>query len=78
LAPGRHFLPGKGESYPYAPLRLVRVGSLDFITDTKVLADYGKRVMNPDSLNGSDQSRAGALLRGQGYRSERQRMPRRG
>lgn len=50
------------------PTHLVRIGSLDFITDTKVLADYGKTVMNPDSLNGSDQSRAGALLRAKGYR----------
>jgi hypothetical protein len=62
------FLPGKGEGYTYAPLRLTRIGSLDFITDTKVFADYGKTVMNPESLNGSDQSRAGVLLRAKGYR----------
>ena len=62
------YLPGKGDRYSYAPLRLLRIGSLDFITDTKVFADYGKTVMNPGSLNGSDQSRAGALLRARGYR----------
>jgi hypothetical protein len=63
-----HYLPGKGGTYTYPPVRLLRIGSLDFITDTKVFADYGKTVMNPDSLNGSDQSRAGALLRSKGYR----------
>jgi len=62
------YLPGKGDSYTYAPVRLLRIGSLDFITDTKVFADYGKTVMNPEKLNGSDQSRAGALLRAKGYR----------
>jgi len=62
------YLPEKGGTYPYASIHPIRIGSLDFITDTKVLADYGKTVMNPDSLNGSDQSRAGVLLRAKGYR----------
>jgi hypothetical protein len=62
------YLPGKGDTYTYAPVRLLPIGSLDFITDTKVFADYGRTVMNPEKLNGSDQSRAGALLRAKGYR----------
>ena len=62
------YLPGKGDSYTYAPLRLLRIGSLEFITDTKVFADYDKTVMNPDSPSGSDRSRAVALLRAKGYR----------
>jgi hypothetical protein len=55
-----------GAPYQYALEDTVLVGDLQFIADTKVFANYGETVLHPDSVEESDQARAGWFLRSKG------------
>jgi hypothetical protein len=63
-----HRLPGVRGTYDYPARPLVALGTLRFVTDTKLFADYADTVLSPDFSRGAtDQAWAGLLLRRNGY-----------
>jgi hypothetical protein len=62
-----HYLPGREGRYDYSDRQQVEIGGLSFAIDTKVFADYGTTVFDPNAKGDSDQARAGTLLRGKGF-----------
>jgi len=61
------FLPGNDNRYNCPPVRLMDIGGLDFIGDTKVYTDYAAVKPEPES----DVARARSLLASKGFRLPR-------
>jgi hypothetical protein len=58
-----HYLDGNTEHYSYSPTRVIEIGGLSFIYDTKIYTDYTALRPSADS----DSARGRALLSGKGY-----------
>jgi hypothetical protein len=59
-----HYLPTNDHHYDYKPDRVTKLGDLEFITDTRIFANYAGIEPKPES----DGWRMRALFRNQGYR----------
>ena len=59
-----HYLPTNDHRYRYKAERVAKIGDLDFITDTRVFAQYFGKESNP----ASDSARMKAFFKAKGYR----------
>ena len=59
-----HYLATNGHQYHYKPERIAKIGDLDFITDTRLIAHYFGNVSNP----ASDSAKAKAFFAAKGFR----------